>query len=100
MTNHPDLSPPGAAEPPSLPEVPVREIWYNPQRQRGLPTLAAGHAAWIEDYACGSEVQGDDRRVIMRTDPDPGLLAFPELTEAAIEAVVGAFYAKDRKSVV
>src|SRR5215204_2482094 len=28
MTNHPDLSPPGAAEPPSLPQVPVREIWY------------------------------------------------------------------------
>jgi hemoglobin len=33
----------------------------------------------------------------MRTDPDPGLLAFPELTEAAIEAVVGAFYAKVRQ---
>ncbi len=36
MTNHPDLSPLGAAEPPSLAQVPVREIWYKPPDQVGF----------------------------------------------------------------
>src|SRR5215204_5855371 len=35
MTNYPNLSPPGAAESPWLPQVPVREIWYKrPTRER------------------------------------------------------------------
>src|SRR4051812_36298353 len=36
MTNHPDLSLPGATESRWLPQVPVREIWYYTPRPNGM----------------------------------------------------------------
>src|SRR5215207_721010 len=67
MTNHPDLSPPGAAEPPSLPQVPVREIWYKLRDSLGQVAackrlLKADGVAVIVADALGPIPAGEQKR--------------------------------------